>query len=69
MSKTITFTDEEIEVLGLYLWENPCSSGCCYKVPNNVDCYDLDANGIYKCPFQRISSQLTSKIFDNEEDE
>lgn len=68
MSKTISFTDEEIKVLGLYLWENPCSSGCCYEVPNNVDCYDMNTNGIYKCPFQQISSQLTSKIFDEEDE-
>lgn len=39
-TKTIAFTDKELEVLSRYLWQNPCSNGCCCKVPKNVDCYE-----------------------------
>lgn len=39
-TKTITFTDKELEVLSRYLWQNPCSNGCCCKVPKNVDFYE-----------------------------
>jgi hypothetical protein len=64
--KTITFTDKELEVLSHYLWQNPCSSGCCCKVPKNVDCYDVKPNGEYKCPFQQTSHQIMSKLMDEE---
>jgi hypothetical protein len=66
MSKTITFTDKEIEVLSHYLWQNPCENGCCCDVPKNVDCYDMKSNGEYKCQFQQISNQIMCKIFDKE---
>lgn len=65
-AKTITFTDKELEVLSHYLWQNPCSSGCCCKVPKNVDCYDVKPNGEYKCPFQQTSHQIMSKLMDEE---
>lgn len=66
-AKTITFTDKELEVLSHYLWQNPCSSGCCCKVPKNVDCYDVKPNGEYKCPFQQTSHQIMSKLMDEKE--
>lgn len=66
-TKTITFTDKELEVLSHYLWQNPCSSGCCCKVPKNVDCYDVKPNGEYKCPFQQTSHQIMSKLMDEKE--
>jgi hypothetical protein len=66
-AKTITFTDKELEVLSHYLWQNPCSSGCCCKVPQNVDCYDVKPNGEYKCPFQQTSHQIMSKLMDEGE--
>lgn len=66
-AKTITFTDKELEVLSHYLWQNPCSSGCCCKVPKNVDCYDMKPNGEYKCPFQQTSHQIMNKLMDEEE--
>jgi hypothetical protein len=66
-AKTITFTDKELEVLSHYLWQNPCSSGCCCKVPENVDCYDMKPNGEYKCPFQQTSHRIMSKLMDEEE--
>lgn len=66
-SKTITFTDKELQVLSHYLWQNPCSSGCCCKVPKNVDCYDVKPDGEYKCPFQQTSHQIMSKLMDEEE--
>lgn len=64
--KTITFTEEELAVLKQYLWQNPCSAGCCCKVPKNIDCYDVKPNGEYKCPFQQISHQIMSKLMDKE---
>lgn len=68
MSKTVTFTEEELKVLSHYLWQNPCSAGCCCKVPKNVDCYDMKSNGEYKCPFMQISQQIIRKVLDENDD-
>lgn len=62
MAKTITFTDEELKVLEEYLFCNPCSGGCVCEVPNKVDCFDLKANGEYKCPFMQITHSIEEKL-------
>ena len=63
MSKTITFTDEEIEVLRIYLGLNPCESCCAIdNPPKGDDCYAVRPDRSFMCPLQRLSCSIESKL-------
>ena len=67
--KTITLTAEEIRMLGIQMWANPCSGGCPLgkyprlpKLDNGVyDCYAMK-DGKYICPLQRAVSNIEEKL-------
>ena len=73
--KTITLTAEEIRMLGIQLWSNPCSGGCPLehqprlpKLDNGTcDCYARNNKGEYICPFRRAMLSIETKLgyYDN----
>lgn len=68
--KTITLTAEEIRMLNIQLWANPCSGGCPLehtprlpKLDNGTyDCYARKENGEYICPLQRALHNINTKL-------
>lgn len=73
--KTITLTAEEIRMLAIQLWSNPCRAGCPLehrprlpKDESGVDnCYARNNNGEYICPLQRAMQSIETKLgyYDN----
>ena len=68
--KTITLTAEEIRMLGIQLWANPCSGGCPLehmpRLPKDeggvADCYAHNEKGEYICPFKRAIHSIETKL-------
>ena len=68
--KTITLTAEEIRMLNIQLWANPCRAGCPLehrprlpKDETGVDnCYARNDNGEYICPLQRAMHSIETKL-------
>lgn len=67
--KTVTLTAEEIRMLGIQMWANPCSAGCPLdhmprlpKVDGIAQCYAMKDNGEYICPFQRAMWSIQNKL-------
>lgn len=68
--KKIVLTAEEIRILEIYLWTNPCSAGCPLgqkprlpKLDNGTyDCYAIKDNGEYMCPLQRAQHNIIKKL-------
>lgn len=68
--KTITLTAEEIRMLEIQLWANPCSGGCSLdhtprlpKLENGTyNCYARKDNGEYICPLQRAMENIEKKL-------
>ena len=72
--KTLTLTAEEIRMLGIQLWSNPCSGGCPLKhkprLPKDssgaFNCYARNDNFEYICPLQRAIESIETKLGYNE---
>lgn len=68
--KTITLTAEEIRMLSIQFWSNPCSSGCPLdhhpRLPKDSDgiynCYARNDKGEYICPLQRALWSIENKL-------
>jgi hypothetical protein len=68
--KKITVSAEEIRMLEIYLWTNPCSAGCQLdpkprlpKLDNGTyDCYATKENGEYICPLQKARYNIMKKL-------
>lgn len=68
--KTITLTAEEIRMLGIQMWANPCAAGCPLdhmprlpKLSNGAyDCYAHNSKGEYICPFKRAMFSIREKL-------
>ena len=68
--KTIKLTAEEIRMLEIQMWANPCSAGCplgttprLSKLEDGTyDCYARKANGEYICPLQRAMENIAKKL-------
>ena len=68
--KTITLTAEEIRMLEIQMWANPCSAGCPLghaprlpKLDNGTyDCYALNNKGEYICPLRRALHGIETKL-------
>lgn len=67
---TIKLTAEEVRMLKIQMWANPCNSGCPLehmpRLPKLDDgtynCFAMN-DGEYICPFQRAIHSIESKIF------
>ena len=67
--KTITLTAEEIRMLEIQMWANPCSGGCPLvttpRLPRldngTFDCFAMK-DGKYICPFQRAIHSVEDKL-------
>lgn len=68
--KTIKLTAEEIRMLEIQMWANPCSSGCpldhkprLEKLDNGTyNCYTLKPNGEFVCPLQQAMQSISEKL-------
>lgn len=68
--KTITLTAEELRMLKIQFWSNPCSSGCPLdhhpRLPKDSDgiynCYARNDKGEYICPLQRALWSIENKL-------
>jgi hypothetical protein len=68
--KTITLTAEEIRMLELQLWANPCQAGCVLGRPprlpkldnGTANCFALNKKGEYICPLQRTLHSIENKL-------
>lgn len=68
--KTITLTAEEIRMLAIQLWANPCRAGCPLehkpRLPKDEvgddNCYARNDNGEYICPLQRAMQSIETKL-------
>ena len=68
--KTVKFTAEEIRMLSIQLWANPCSSGCPLdhrpRLPKDSDdvynCYAENDKGEYICPLRRALWNIENKL-------
>ena len=61
----IDLTQKEIDlIVDLILYDYKfCNNGCYYHdIPKNVDCYDTDENGNYKCKFKRQLQSIEKKL-------
>lgn len=68
--KTIKLTAQEIRMLQIQMWANPCSAGCAIdhapRLPiredGRGDCYARNKNGQYICPLQRALESIQNKL-------
>ena len=68
--KTIKLTAEEIRMLEIQMWANPCEVGCPLgnmprlpKLDNGCyDCYALNSKGEYICPLKRALNSIENKL-------
>lgn len=73
--KTIKLTAQEIRMLQIQMWANPCSAGCPIdhaprlpKLANGTgDCHARNKNGQYICPLQRALESIQKKLEGKEE--
>lgn len=68
--KTIKLTAEEIRMLEIQMWANPCTAVCqlghvpgLKKLDNGTyNCYTLKPNGKFVCPLQRAMQSIAEKL-------
>ena len=67
--KTVTFTAEEIRMIGIQFDANACSAGCPLehmprlpKVNGVAQCYAMNDKGEFICPFQRAKWSVEQKL-------
>lgn len=66
MSKTITFTDEELNILRSVNF-NECLAADCYLANSKHDCFDMNKKGEYFCKYIKIVRSIEKKLEEDEE--
>lgn len=67
--KTVKLTAEEIRMLGIQMWANPCAAGCPLdhvpQLPKRdgvLQCHAMNDKGEFICPLQRAPWSIQEKL-------
>lgn len=67
--KTVKLTAEEIRMLGIQMYANPCSAGCPLdhiprlpKTNGVFNCHAMNDKGEYICPLQKALWSVQEKL-------
>lgn len=62
MTKTVTFTQQELDTLKAYLFCDPCERGCLYGY-KKINCQSVSKDGLPTCGLLRNKKIIREKLY------